>query len=177
MWLDELEHMRRAYGEEVVERALSNLAPPDRDALAHVLPVSWVEVGPVMACKNAIAEQIGMDGREFQRAVVRAGVRRTVKGFWRLLVRQLWDDALAKRLPILYSRTFEFGELRVESLGEGSAQLRLLGWPDMHGYDALGLATGIETVCDLAGRLGTKVDYRREKDGAEMLFSVSWQKK
>ena len=176
VWLDELKHIRHVYGSAPVDQGFALLSEADRRALQDVMPVSWVEVAPVMACKNAIAKQVGMDGLAFQRAVVRAGVERTVKGVWRFLVRRLWDDALAKRLPILYSRTFEFGELRVESLGQGSASLRLVGWYDMHEYDALGLATGIETVCDLAGRRDTAVTYRRERDGAEMRFEVSWKR-
>ena len=174
VWLDELEHMRSAYGDVAVDAALASLPQAQREELAQILPISWVDVTPVMACKNAVAREVGMSSDDLQRTVVRAGVKRTVRGFWRLLVRKLWDDALAKRLPILYSRTFEFGELRVEHLREGEASLRLVGWTDIHSYDALGLATGLQTILEVAGRRNVKVSWEPANKGAETLFHVRW---
>lgn len=177
VWLDELIHIREAYGSDIVDRALQRLSPAQREELDRLLPISWVTVDLVMAVKNAVAEEIGMDPLEFQKRAVRAGVARTVKGFWRLIVRQLWDDALAKRLPMLYSRTFERGELRVEEIGDCRARLRLIGWPDMPDYDRLGLATGIEAICDLAGRQDTRVQFHSDKGNLETLFDVTWRRR
>ena len=94
--------------------------------------------------KEAVAERLGEPVLSLQRRIVRLGVERTLNTFWRFFMRQVSDDHLVRRTPILYARSFDRGELRFISVAERQAQLELHGWPTIPDFDLVGLCAGIE---------------------------------
>ena len=43
-----------------------------------------------------------------------------VSKFWRILLVRLWDGALVRRSPLLYSKAFDRGSLNLGEIGEGT---------------------------------------------------------
>ncbi len=141
--------------------------------LRSLTAVSWCSVDMAMRYKNAVGQLVHVSPLDLQRSVVRAGVQRTLKGVWRLLARHLVsDEALAKRLPVMYSRTFDRGAVRVAHFEAGNAKLALTGWAQIHDYDVEGLGFGMETIMELAGRDTPRVRWQRLNSNVN--FEVRW---
>ena len=173
--LDQMAVISDAYGKNVLARAKTTLSVDMQQALDALLPVSWIDTRAAMDLKNAVARDVGMDPIEFQRWVVRAAVGNTIHKFWRALLARVWDSAIVKRAPIIYSKTFDRGALEVVSFGDHVAELVVKGWSTMPDYDAIGLSAGIEAVLEYSGRRGARVRFDR-KEGI-VLFHLTWRSK
>lgn len=171
--LDQISVLRERYGQPQIDAAMAKLDPADRAELSNLLAMSWCRAELAMRFKNALANVVGVPPLELQRFVSSAGIERTVKGVWRFLLKQLWDDALMRRVPMIYSRTFNHGSLRAEEVTPQGTRLVLTGWPTIPEYDAHGLAFGMESILNVAGRKHVKVSWKRQ--GAEVVFTASWQ--
>ena len=171
--VDQMALMEKDYGPEVVERALTRLSQEQQDEIRANVSVSWLDVRTVTAFKTAVAEELGMDPLDFQRRIVRRALGDTVNKLWRILLSQLWDSAIVKRTPILYSKAFDRGALELESIELGHAVFVLRGWPDMPDYDCIGLSTGMEALLDYSGRRGASVAYHRRRP--LVVFEATWK--
>ena len=138
--LDQITFIKREHGPAVVSAALRTLSPMVREEIEDALPISWLNVSSVTAFKSAIAAELGEAPIALNRRVVRGSIGETITTVWRLLLSQLWDSAIIKRTPILYSKAFDRGKLTVQTMTDGRAELHLAGWPDMPDYDCAGLA-------------------------------------
>jgi hypothetical protein len=143
-----------------------------RHEIVELLAIGWIPTATAQRFKDGVAELVGLTSTELQIRVVRMATDKTINVFWRLLLRNLSDEALVKRTPVLYSRTFDRGELVSRSLERGRALFELSGWPGMPDYDALGLATGITRVLEHSGRKDATVTWTRRAD--QVVFEARW---
>jgi hypothetical protein len=171
--LDQMRLVKDVHGEAVVAEAIASLPAGMRQELDEMMPGRWCSIETVRVMKSAIAERLGEPALSFQRRIVRLGVERTLNTFWRFFMRQLSDDHLVRRTPILYSRTFDRGELRFVSVADRQALLELHGWPTIPEYDVVGLSAGIEAVLALAGRVEPHVGTSRR--GVVVHFLCEWK--
>ncbi|MCS6759993.1 MAG: DUF2378 family protein [Candidatus Devosia euplotis] len=172
--LDQFLFLRESYGDEPLQAALGSLSEEDAEIIQGLQAISWCEVGVAKRYKDAVAAHVGLDSLQLQRSVVRAGVNKTFKGVWRFIVKHLVsDEQLAKRLPLLYTKTFDRGEPRVERLGDGKAELVVADWPQIPDYDLLGLQEGVEAVFEAAGRQRPRVTSERK--ATQVLIRVNWK--
>lgn len=170
---DQLGVMRSLYGDLQVDAAIDALSPAQRDELRTLTVLSWCTVATLNAAKYELARRAGVDPIAMQRKVVHTATERTLTTVWRFFIRQLSDDALLKRTPLLYSRTFNRGELTLVRTSSGTAEFSLHGWRDMHDFDCCGLATGIESVLTLSGRKNVHVTWARP--AGEIKFTATWR--
>ena len=166
LFLDQLEVLREVVGKDTVETALRGLSQATRDEFAQVLPMTWMRTQLAEDIFNAIAREAGREPFALHAQVVRIGVERTLKTLWRLILRFTSDSALVARTPLIYSKTFDHGELTSRIAAPGRSELTLTGWPDISEMQIRGLATGIETVLRVAGRHDVKVSWDRTPTGA-----------
>jgi hypothetical protein len=172
---DQIRLMKQLHGEETLSKAILSLAPPLRAEIEELLPGSWCSVDAARELKVAVAEILGEDPHLFQRRIVRQGIERTLTTVWRFFMRQLSDAALTRRTPVLYSRSFDRGRLKVVRFGEGECDFELEGWPRMPEFDLIGLMSGIETILALGGRLDAHVSFKRR--GAVIQLHANWRKR
>jgi hypothetical protein len=172
---DQLKLMKDLHGGDIVTEAIHSLRADLREEIEGVLPGSWISTDAAREIKAAVARLLGEDLFDFQRRIVRQGIERTLNTVWRFFMRQLGDEALAKRTPILYSRTFNRGSLELVRMGDAEAQLELEGWPRIPEFDLVGLMSGIETVLTIAGRRGVRVAQSRR--GGVVVLTATWQRR
>jgi hypothetical protein len=172
--LDQMEAIADAYGKDALARARATLPTDLQRDLDALMPISWVDVRLAKKLKDAVALEVGKDPIVFQKWVVRAAVGNTVNRFWRVLLARVWDSAIIARTPIVYTKTFDRGELKVSSYTDRAAELCLTGWSTMPEYDAIGLAAGIEAVLEYSGRRNAHVRFTR-RDGT-VTFHLNWRR-
>ena len=170
---DQVRLMRELYGADVVARAEEALPATLREELLAMTPGGWMSLDAPRELKNAVAALIGADPIVLQRDICRRGVERTLTTIWRFFLRQLGDEALAKRTPLLYSRSFNRGSLAVASFRDGGAEFELRGWPRMPEYDLVGLTAGVQAVLELAGRKDVHVTTTRH--ASLVLLHARWR--
>jgi hypothetical protein len=170
--LKQIESMVRLYGRDTYDRALARLPDEPRREIGELLAISWIPAATAQRLKDAVGALAGCTSQEVQVQVVRASLGQIISVFWQFLLRHVSDEALVKRTPLLYSRTFDRGELVAQVIEPGHASFELLGWPDVSDYDALGLATGIAFVLEHTGRKGAASRWSRSE--GRVRFEVSW---
>lgn len=161
-------------GEKVERDAVATLSLDDRDLLGSG-SLGWCDVDLAKRYKDAVGAQIGKESLEFQRWVIKRASARTVNGLWRVLLTQVWDEALVKRIPILYQRTFDVGAMTGEFESKGTASVVVSGWPRIPEYDVVGLQVGIESVLQLLGRDAATATPTRTQTG--VFYRVRWKAK
>jgi hypothetical protein len=171
--LDQHRVMEEIAGKDVVKAAMAKLDPEQRSEYESLLPVSWCSVTTANAVVTAVARECGRNASALQAEVVRVGVERTLKSIWRIILRFTWDDALISRTPMIYSKTYDRGELKAKMAYPGRAEVDLVGWPTVPQLDIEGLATGIETVLRVAGRRDVKVNWERRPGG--VFYVATWR--
>jgi hypothetical protein len=172
--LDQMDRIVEEYGKETLARAKEKLPKETQRAIDELTPLSWIDVGVAMHLKDAVAREVGKDPIDFQRWVVRAAVGKTIHRFWRALLARVWDSAIVKRAPIIYSKTFDRGHLKVTAYTDHSAEMVVVGWSEMPDYDAIGLAAGIEAVLEYSDRKHARVRFDRAETG--VTFHLTWRK-
>lgn len=171
--LDQLRVMQELAGAERMAAAIASLPPRNREEITQLMPVSWCSVESANAIVEAVAREIGRTPSAFQAEVVRIGVERTFNSVWRVILRFTTDDALVRRTPLIYSKTYDRGRFTADIVRPGRAELLLSEWIDPPKLDLEGLSTGIETVLRVAGRKDVKVNWERRPDGA--FFAATWR--
>jgi len=169
---DQHKVMEETFGAAVVARAVEGLEPDTRREYEAVLPVSWCSVDTANAVIRAVARELGRTPSDLQRQVARLGVERTLSTVWRLLLRVTSDDALVRRTPVIYGKTYDRGEFTSRIVAPGRAELTLAGWPAMPELDMESLGVAVETVLELAGRRAVRVTWERRSSGA--FYVATW---
>lgn len=159
--LDQLKLMRKTYGESAVSRALAKLEPDVRREIDELLAGGWCSIRGAYELKAAIAAEVSEDVLVLQRRVAKLGIEQTLTTLWRFFLRQLSDEMIVKRTPIVYARTFDRGSLELVRIGKRECDFELRGWAHIPEFDLVGLMAGIETVLELAGRKAVRVGASR----------------
>ncbi len=167
--------VREEFGEEVDQQALALLDPADLEMLTRPDSLGWCEIGLAQRYKDAVGRRVGKSSLDFQRWVVQRSAERILKGIWRLLLTQVWDAALVKRIPLMYRRTFNTGEMLGTFEGKGVAKISVRGWPGIPEYDIVGLQVGIETILRLTGRIDAAARPTTTREGVD--YAVRWSVK
>ncbi|MBX3192865.1 MAG: hypothetical protein KF819_38125 [Labilithrix sp.] len=170
--LDQIQLMKGLFGEDTLVEARASLPPPLRTELEELLAGRWCSLDAARELKIAVARLQGEDPLAFQRRIVRLGIEKTLTTLWRFFMRQLGDESIARRTPVLYARSFNKGSLEFVSWGKGEAELALHGWPRIPEFDLVGLMAGIETVLALAGRKHPQV--RAARRGPIVQLRATW---
>jgi hypothetical protein len=169
--MDQRVVIREELGEPIDDAALATLSPADREEITAGA-VGWIDVDTVKRYKDAVGARIGQESLTFQRWIVGRAAARTVRGIWRMLLAQVWDAALVKRVPILYQRTFDRGAMTGAFDAAGKARIVVTGWPGIPEYDVVGLQVGIESILSLTGRKSVSTLTTRTTDG--VAYDVRW---
>jgi hypothetical protein len=171
--LRNLAAFREEVGPTVVERAIASLPPESQAELDALVPGAWVSVEVVDATYEAIAREGHREIEELYPKVVRRGVTNALRTVWKWLLRLTTDRALVSRTPIIYRRGHSTGDLRTDIVSPGVAEIELTGWPNVPPLRLLGVACGIRTTLEVAGRREVTVAYERTPDGAS--FRARWK--
>lgn len=166
--------VREELGEQVHAKAIAGMDDAEAEVLTRPDRLGWCTSGVVRRYKDAVAQQTGQGSLDFQRWIVRRSAERTVNGLWRMLLSQVWDTALVKRIPILYRRTYDRGQMVGSFREDRTAQLTVTGWSTtMPEYEMAGLQAGVEAVLSLTGRHHVSARPSGTPDGAA--FQVRWR--
>ncbi len=159
-------------GRDVVERAIGKLDPATREAYESATSITWIPCEAVEAVYGAIAEEASLGLEDLQADVMRAGVDRTLRTLWRILLRFTSDKALVARTPMFYRKVFNTGALTSAMKGEGRAEIEMTGWPEITEFHLRGLMVGIQCVLERAGRRNVVMRPRRTRGGA--IIDARW---
>lgn len=171
--LDQIQVMEQLVGAERMSSALAALPDEVQAEIRTLMRVSWCSVESANALLEAVAAEAGRTPSAFQADVVRTGVERTFRSIWRIILRFTGDEALVRRTPLIYSKTYDSGQMDSRIARPGRAELELTGWLSPPQLDLEGLAVGIETVLRVAGRADARVAFDRRRDGA--FFVATWR--
>lgn len=171
--LEQVEVLRDLHGDDVVDRALGKLSPEIRRELDEILTTTWVPLEVPESVHRSVAHELGRDPVDVKRELVRTALPRTFKTVWRVFLRFTSDQALVARAPLIYSKSFDRGELVSRIEKPGTAQMRLSGWQYPAELELVGIATAVEVVLGLAGRRDPVVTWKRVPGGAA--FTATWK--
>lgn len=172
--LDQTELIASLHGREVVDQALAALDPADRFQLETLVRGGWCSVEAARHFKTAVAYEVGEKPLVFQRRIVRIGLERTLGGVWRVFLALISDARLSQGATLIYSRSFDRGQLRLVTLREHGCDLELLGWPEIDDFDLAGLTAGVEAAFSLAKRKNIEVKTTRVDD--RVLVEARWSR-
>jgi hypothetical protein len=161
-----------------VERALSRLSGEQRDEFVQASTLSWVRIPTLESAFRELAREASRDPSELQVEVVKRSVEANVRGIWRIFLRLTTIDSLVSRLPRIYGRAFDGGEVVIDSIEAGGAQFHVAGWPDMPAYARRGLAAGTEAALAVAGLQNVRVSATptaASSSGGLARFSARWR--
>ncbi len=159
-------------GADLVTSALASVPQETRDDFENALPVGWVPISSVERAFEAIATAAGRGVEDLHVELARESVERTLKTFWRLLLRVTSDAALISRTPVIYSQSYNRGRIVPTIPSPGRGEIALVDWPDAAAWPIRGTRVGVETVLRLAGRRDVRVEGRRTPTGA--LYVATW---
>jgi hypothetical protein len=158
--------MESMLGAEHVIRALARIPEDERVRFTHCTALDWVPADLCVRCFEAVADDIDWPAERLVTTVSRVGAEMTVHRIWKLLLRFTSDEALIKRTPIMYGKTYNTGQLSTEFPFPGRAILRLTDWPNVHALHVVGLGAGIVRVLELAGRTDVRLTVDHLASGA-----------
>lgn len=161
-------------GRDVVAQALATLPPQVRAEYDGLGPLSWCSVHTTSAVLMAVAAHVRQEPKALQAAVVRAGVARTVRSIWRVLLSLTSDEQLIKRAPLVYSKSYQLGRVESSLTAPGQATFAVRGWPGIPELDMEGLCVGLAAVLAAAGRRDVATRWERTPDGANLV--ATWRK-
>jgi hypothetical protein len=162
-----------AVGEPVFARALATLPAELRDEYENISPFGWVKLSTSGAVLDAVAAEAKLDAEALFDRVLRAGVERSFKTVWKVLLHFTSDDALIARTSLVYGKSRNIGQLSARITSPGQVEATLTGWPGMADRHARGIAISMAVVLELAGRKDARYFYHRTADGA--VFKLTWR--
>jgi hypothetical protein len=169
---EQIKVMRELFGDEAVDKAMASLAPEMRAEFDEILPVSWCAARSFTALKTAVARQAKVDPIRLHKKVVEVGIIRTLS-MWRVLIRQASDEFLIRKTRLIWTKTFDRGDVTAKIVGPGRAEIVVKGWNQIPDFDAEGVASGIESILKVAGRKDVHVIWERQLGGAR--FIAMWR--
>jgi hypothetical protein len=117
--LDQRRIIDELLGPETLERALARMPPDMRDEYSALTSLSWCRAVTATALVRALAEESEKDPRKLQAELVRRGIEHTLKTVWRVLMRFTSDEALIRRTALIYGKSLNTGQIRVEAGEKG----------------------------------------------------------
>jgi hypothetical protein len=171
--LDQVRVIESVVSRETLQRAIATMDPSEQAELAALIPLSWCRIETSERLIHAVANEVNRAPLEFHAEVARIGVERTMRGMWRVLLRLTTDDALVRRTPLLFSKTFDRGEMTTRVIEKGHAECRVTGWPEITPMQVQGIGIGVQTVLTVAGRKDVRVARERTPTGA--LYQATWR--
>ena len=173
VFLNNLKVFRERFGDDVVARAIDGLTEAQRAEVDAAVSAAWLRAETIDATYVAICKEADVNLRKTYGEVVRAGVQKTLRSVWKLLLRLTTDAALLARTPAIYERGHSVGKLRSEIRRPGDARIWLTDWPDASDLRLQGVAYGIWATLEVAGRSDIDVTWDRTPDGAE--YYARWK--
>jgi len=161
-------------GRDVVARAIASLPTGLVEEARVIVPAAWVRADLVDALFSAIAHEAGRPPEELFPLAIERGVQRTLHTVWRALMHLSTDAAIVKRTPSLFARSYSRGRLTSNFIGDGTADVELVDWPDVSRFRLIAIASGIRAVLRVAGRKDVHVTTDRTSEGAK--FRARWQR-
>jgi hypothetical protein len=168
-----VEVARAVVGPDTVARAFGNAEPGARAAVEGALPGGWVPIVSVERAFASIADAAGRDLPGLHLELARISVERALKTFWRMLLRLTSDEALVRRTPIIFGKSYNRGRLEPRIVSPGRGEVRLVDWPHAPDWPVRGTRVGVETVLRVAGRKDVRVETQRTPTGA--LYIATWR--
>lgn len=167
--------LRDIVGREAYEAGLARLPEEDRRRFVGANARSWVPLRITTAVTNAVAAEVGEDPEGLVDRAIRRATERTLTTVWRMLFRLTSTAALVKRLPTLWARSRNVGEVEVVEVGDDHGKIVLRGWPGrMPSRQARLFAVNLETALELLGRRDVTCHWKRTDDGA--VYRLSWRR-
>lgn len=160
------------YGANVVEAAAKDLPRDLRRELEEVTAIGWAPAALVPALADAVAKRVHEHPDQLLDRVARAAMERSFRSVFRAFLNHSDDEALLARMPVIYARLRDTGQLAARRLGEHHAELRLTGWPGIDERQAHLLALAFETFAEVVGRKRPLCRCEVTDDGA--LFRLTW---
>ena len=170
--LDNLRALREIAGEAAILGGLDALDADMRVSFSSATTLTWVPAPEFERFFTAAASSVGRDRDGLQDEVSSRAIERTLNTLWRVILRVTTDSALMSRTPLLYSKTFDAGEMQSRIYAPGRAEVLLLGWPSVSDFHARGIARGIETVLHCSGRKAARVSCALRATGAA--YQATW---
>ncbi len=170
--VDNLRTLREIAGDQAVCAGLDALDAGTRVSFSSATTLTWVPAPEFERFFTAAASSVGRNRDALQDEVSRRAIERTLSTLWRVILRVTTDNALISRTPLLYSKTFDAGEMQSHIDAPGRAEVLLLGWPSVSDFHARGIARGIETVLRCSGRKAARVTWARRGTGAA--YQATW---
>lgn len=167
----QLAYARTRYPHEV-ERALASLSASDRDEITSATAVSWVRIEPFATFHDRLAHELGRPVDETHAEIVAGGSRKTFGTLWRMLLRVGGARLVMTRAPVVYSKTYDTGEMRTKDITEQGGTFVLSGWPHVPEFVLRGLRAGMSVGLESVGRTGIVMTSTRTPDGA--VFNARW---
>lgn len=161
-------------GADVVRRALDAVPSPHREDYDSATSISWIPCDAVEAVYEAVAREAGVRVEDLQYDVMRAGVERTLRTLWRILLRFTSDKALVARTPMFYRKVFNTGRMESRVVADGQAKIEMTGWPEISEFHLRGLMVGIACVLETAGRRRVTMRPVRHRDGVTIDARWTW---
>lgn len=160
-----LDVSREELGEAVVAQALASLPADVARTLTSATAVGWLPISASERLVDALATAAQMGVVPLRQRIVPAATKKGMGGVWRALLRLTSPEALVQRTPAIYARGRSQGRLVVTRVGEGSAELSLVGWPDVPDGQLHSVALSTQTILRMSGRAESVVTWTRAPDG------------
>jgi hypothetical protein len=160
-------------GADQVQAALARVPPSLREQYTLATAVEWVPIETMETVFTEIARGVGTSVGELHERVARQSIERTMKTFWRMLLRLTTDRALISRTPVLFGKSYNRGRLTSEIPEPNVAEITLSEWPNAPPWPLRATRIGIETVLGLAGRKNARVNCTPTSDGAR--YRATWE--
>jgi hypothetical protein len=162
------------FGQGPYDLAIKGLHSDERDELALVTPLSWIQILTLERFYRALATSGGISLEQLHTEIASLVVGEAVKSIWRALLHLSTDEGLIGRSPSIFKKAYRQGRLDVERVTKGVADLTVLEWPDMSEFALRGFRVGIESTLRVAGRREPHAVSERTKDGATI--HLEWKR-
>jgi hypothetical protein len=160
------ETVRSIIGPEAYERALGAVPPRIADAYRRATALSWVPLTMVDPVIDALGVAAGRDPMDLQDQVARTTVEHSLRSIWRVFLRMTSNEALVSRVPLIFSKSFNWGRMITSFPRADQAIVQLVGWPNAQTHVIRSTRVGLEATLQAAGRKSARVSMERTSDGA-----------
>ncbi len=144
--------IERKLGHEAVQAGLRELTEAERVEYDNATILSWVPQNAVRTFTRAAAESAGMDPSTLVHDVVRESVEFVCRGPWKVMLKLTSDEALLRRSAMLFSRSFDQGELRISRISANQYRMAVSNWPEAEELDFISLEAGVRAILGVVQR-------------------------
>ncbi len=160
-------------GAEAVERALARVSADTRQRYETLTAVEWVPIEVMETAFTELAKEAGVSVGTLHEKVAVVSIERTMRTFWRMVLRLTTDKALTSRTPVIFGKSYNRGRLEADIPEPGHGEIFLHDWPDVPAWPLRATRIGVQTVLSIAGRKDVRVECSRTKTGAR--YVASWR--